>query len=88
MILAGHDGRRGFIHHTCVAEDCRGQGIASRLLEYALAALKEEGINKTACLVFRRNEAGNAFWESRGFTVREDIAYRNKALTKLNRIDT
>ena len=42
VILTGHDGRRGFIHHMAVAEDMRGQGIASKLLEKALTALKEE----------------------------------------------
>lgn len=88
VILAGHDGRRGFIHHMAVAEDCRRQGVAADLLDHALKALKAEGINKVALLVFKRNEAGNAFWESQGFTVREDVAYRNKALTEIIRIDT
>jgi ribosomal protein S18 acetylase RimI-like enzyme len=71
-----------------VAEDCRRQGIATDLLDQALAALKEEGINKTALLVFNRNEAGNAFWERQGFTVRDDVTYRNKELTEMIRIDT
>ena len=88
VILAGHDGRRGFIHHTAVSEAMRRKKIAARLLEKALEALKEEGINKVACLVFNRNEAGNAFWESQGFTKRDDVAYRNKELNKLIRIDT
>mgnify|MGYP002524267244 CR=1 FL=1 len=88
VILGGHDGRRGFIHHMAVAEDCRRQGIATDLLGQALAALKEEGINKTALLVFNRNEAGNAFWERQGFTVRDDVTYRNKELTEMIRIDT
>ena len=88
VVLAGHDGRRGFIHHMAVAEDCRRQGIATDLLGQALAALKEEGINKTALLVFNRNEAGNAFWERQGFTVRDDVTYRNKELTEMIRIDT
>ena len=88
VILSGHDGRRGFIHHMAVAESCRRQGVASDLLAHAVAALKEEGIHKVALLVFNRNEAGNAFWESRGFTAREDVTYRNKALTQLVRIDT
>ena len=88
VILAGHDGRRGFIHHMAVAEHCRRQGIAADLLDQALAALKEEGINKTALLVFNRNEAGNAFWERQGFTVRDDVTYRNKELTEMIRIDT
>ena len=88
VVLAGHDGRRGFIHHMAVAEDCRRQGIATDLLGQALAALKEEGINKAALLVFNRNEAGNVFWERQGFTVRDDVTYRNKELTEMIRIDT
>lgn len=46
------------------------------------------GINKVALVVFDRNETGNAFWERQGFTVRDDLVYRNKALTKIERIDT
>lgn len=87
-VLSGHDGRRGFIYHMAVAEEYRRQGIASNLLENTLAALKNEGINKAALVVFNRNEAGNKFWESQGFTVREDLTYRNKALTEMIRTDT
>lgn len=88
IVLAGHDGRRGYIYHMSVSEDCRRQGIAGSLLEHSLDALKNEGINKVALLVFNRNEVGNAFWEKQGFTIREDVAYRNKALTEIIRIDT
>lgn len=88
VILSGHDGRRGFIHHLAVAEDCRRQGIATELLECAVLSLTDEGINKVALLVFNRNEAGNAFWEKNGFTSREDLVYRNKALVEMVRIDT
>ena len=88
VVLSGQDGRRGYIYHMAVAENCRRQGIASQLLEHCLAALKEQGINKVALLVFNRNEAGNAFWEKNGFAARDDVAYRNRALTELVRIDT
>ena len=88
VILSGQDGRRGYVYHMAVAEECRRQGVGSRLVEQALAALKAEGINKVALLVFNRNEAGNAFWEKQGFALREDVAYRNRALTELIRIDT
>ena len=88
VALCGHDGRRGYIYHMSVAEDHRRQGIAAELLQYCLDALKKEGINKAALLVFKRNEVGNAFWESRGFIVREDVAYRNLALAELIRMDT
>ena len=88
VILSGQDGRRGYIYHMSVAEAYRRQGVGSQLVERCLSALKAEGINKVALLVFNRNEAGNAFWETHGFTVRNDVAYRNKALTELIRIDT
>ncbi len=88
VILSGQDGRRGYIYHMAVAEGSRRQGVGTALLEYCLQALREEGINKVALLVFKRNEAGNAFWESQGFFVREDVAYRNRELTELVRIDT
>ena len=88
IVLAGHDGRRGYVYHMSVAENYRKQGIGTQLMSYCEAALKREGINKAALLVFNRNEAGNAFWEKQGFTVREDVAYRNKALAEIVRIDT
>ena len=88
VILAGHDGRRGFIYHMAVAEAYRHRGIGTRLVDACLEALKAEGIHKVALLVFKRNDAGNAFWEKMGFAVREDLNYRNRALTELARIDT
>ena len=87
VILCGHDGRRGIIHHTAVSPDHRRYGIGSGLVEHALAALKEEGMNKVLLVAFKKNVAGNAFWESQGFFTREDLNYRNKALTEMIRID-
>jgi len=88
VILAGHDGRRGYIYHMSVAEDFRRRGVATALLDRCLEALRAEGINKVALLVFRYNDAGNAFWERQGFTERTDVAYRNRELVELIRIDT
>ena len=86
VIMSGHDGRRGFIHHTSVKASEREQGIGSALLESAMSALKSEGIHKTALVVIAKNETGNAFWEKRGFTSREDLVYRNKNISELIRI--
>ena len=88
VIIAGNDGRRGYIYHTAVNPDYRRQGIAKRLVDAALNALQGLGINKAALVVFDRNLDGNSFWESAGFTVRNDLVYRNKALTEIIRIDT
>ncbi len=88
VILSGHDGRRGYIHHTAVSSAHRNKGIGSALVDAALDALRAEGIHKATLVVFKRNETGNEFWEHKGFHVREDLNYRNKALTELKRIDT
>ena len=87
VILCGHDGRRGIIQHACVSPDYRRLGIGNRLVELALEALKKEGINKVLLVAFKKNEGGNAFWEAQGFTLREDLNYRNKALAEMVRID-
>ena len=87
-IMAGHDGRRGYIYHTCVRADRQGQGVGRALVEAALDALKAEGIHKVALVVFDRNEQGNAFWEKLGFLPREDLVYRDRTLTEMVRIDT
>ncbi|MEA4863578.1 MAG: GNAT family N-acetyltransferase [Victivallaceae bacterium] len=80
-IMAGHDGRRGFIYHTAVGREFRRSGIGSALVEAALRALEAEGIGKAALVVFESNRSGNDFWESSGFTARPDLTYRNRVLT-------
>lgn len=88
VIIAGNDGRRGYIYHTAVNPEYRKQGIGAALVESAMDALKDCGINKVALVVFDRNESGNVFWEKQGFTAREDLVYRNKAIAEIIRIDT
>lgn len=88
VIISGHDGRRGYIYHTAVKPERRRQGVAKLLVNAALNALKDLGINKVALLVFERNTSANTFWEKVGFTAREDVVYRNKAIADIIRIDT
>lgn len=82
-IMSGHDGRRGFIYHTTVKEEYRGQGIGKKLVDFAMKALEAEGIHKAALVVFENNLSGNDFWERAGFTVRDDLVYRNKKIIKV-----
>ena len=68
VIMAGHDGRRGYIHHTAVLPAYRKQGIAKRLVDCAMSALDAEDINKVALVVFKTNDIGNDFWENIGYS--------------------
>ena len=80
VVLAGHDGRRGIIHHLCVYPGERRTGIASRLVSLAEEALQREGIQKMFGLVFRDNDGANAFWEKQGYALRTNLNYRNKSM--------
>ena len=82
VILTGHDGRRGIIHHMCVHPSFRRQGIARMLVQKAEEALKAEGINKIFGLVFKDNDPANAFWENQGYSLRTNLNYRNKSLNE------
>lgn len=87
VIMSGHDGRRGFIYHTNVKTEYRRKGIGKKLVDLALTALETEGIHKVALVAFEKNVSGNIFWEKAGFTVRNDLVYRNKNIHELKRID-
>jgi len=78
--LSGHDGRRGYISHLAVSHSEQRQRIGSKLVTVILYALENEDIHKVALVVFDKNVAGNVFWEKQGFTVREDLVYRNKII--------
>lgn len=77
-IMSGHDGRRGYIYHTAVSMSERSKGIGSELVRHATDALANEGIKKVALVAFSNNITGNSFWEKQGFSVRDDLIYRNK----------
>lgn len=83
-IICGHDGRRGYIYHTAVKENRRGEGIGRDLVAKAVAALKEEGITRTGLFVYADNIKGQAFWQSQGWVTRPDLVYYNLPLNPQN----
>jgi ribosomal protein S18 acetylase RimI-like enzyme len=84
VTLSGHDGRRGYIYHTAVKNEYRGQGIGKVLINAVYDGMKAEGINKVCLVVFKNNEKGNAFWKSQGWEQREDLNYYNISLNDNN----
>ena len=73
-ILAGHDGRRGYLGHLAVHIDFRHRGIGTYLIKKCMASLGEAGIDKCHIMVFADNIEGQLFWESGGWIKRNDIA--------------
>ena len=72
-LMAGHDGRRGYIQHLAVADTFRRQGIAGKLLELCLDALAGEGIVKSHVHVVQGNHGGIEFWSRHGWIHRSEI---------------
>lgn len=78
-IMAGHEGRRGYLQHLAVAEEFRGVGIGTGLVRRCLAALAREGIQKCHLFVLNDNETGQQFWRRRGWEPRSDIVMFSSA---------
>ena len=83
-ILCGHDGRRGCLYHVCVREDHRRLGIGKAMVVYCMNALKAERINKVSLIAFTKNDVGNAFWNTIGWTKRQDLNYYDFTLNEAN----
>lgn len=72
-IMAGHDGRRGYLQHLVVQTSHRRKGIAAALVRTCVAALANSGIDKCHIDVLQTNPEGAAFWKHFGWTLRSDI---------------
>ena len=72
-IMAGHDGRRGYLQHLAVATTHRNRGIASHLIENSLAELERLGIYKSHIDVLQSNASAQRYWKAKGWVLRADI---------------
>lgn len=80
VIMAGHDGRRGTLHHLAVRKSWRRQGIGRALCAQALMALHDQGIKKAGLFIYNDNEVGLAFWKQERFVSHDDYEYYDKVL--------
>lgn len=72
-ILCGHDGRRGYLNHVCVAREYRKRSIGTHMWKKCIEGLKREGISKATLVAFRTNDNGNIFWQKSGWKPRKDL---------------
>ena len=79
-VLAGHDGRRGYIHHLAVLPTYRRKDIGRQLADKCLDALRNAGIRKCHIFIFEDNSDGIAFWQSVGWTRRTDISIISRTI--------
>ncbi|WP_340006404.1 GNAT family N-acetyltransferase [Paenibacillus sp. FSL K6-0276] len=71
--LYGHDGRRGYMYHVAVSDDCRRMGVGRKLVTRCVENLRAAGIAKCHLMVIESNEQGREFWEGMGWQYRGGI---------------
>jgi ribosomal protein S18 acetylase RimI-like enzyme len=84
VVMGGHDGRRGYIYHTCIEEAYRRRSIGRVLMERITEAMKNERITKLGLVCFAENDKGNDFWKGLGWALRSDLNYYTISINELN----
>jgi len=72
-LLAGHDGRRGYLAHLGVLPVGRGVGVARGLVGWSLEGLAALGIARCSVHVYLENQAAAQFWLNAGWRRRGDL---------------
>lgn len=70
-VIVGWDGWRCHLYRLAVDTGQRRKGVATRLLEAAVARAKEVGASRVDAMVDSTNERGVAFWEASPLTLDE-----------------
>ncbi len=78
-VMAGNDGRRGYIYHLAVGQSQQGKGTGMKLMTASENALKDAGIEKIHLFIYTDNTAIE-FYEKTGWHRRSDIAVMSKVL--------
>ena len=60
-----------YISGLAVKEDLRSQGIGAKLMDYAETRARLEGLPRLSLICFERNERALAFYQRRGFELRD-----------------
>ncbi|MBZ0204543.1 MAG: GNAT family N-acetyltransferase [Ignavibacteria bacterium] len=66
-VLAGNDGRYGYIYHLAVSEDHRSNKIGKKLLTLSTNAINRAGIKRCIAAVKTSNAEGLDFWKKIGW---------------------
>lgn len=66
-VMAGYDGHRGWLNYVAVLPELQGRGYGRRLVEAAVAALRELGCPKVNLQVREANTKVIGFYERLGF---------------------
>lgn len=78
VVLATHDGRKGWINRLAVDPDYRRQGLALRLIALCEEHFQSLGIEIWAALIEDWNEASLATFRKAGYALAENVTYASR----------
>jgi ribosomal protein S18 acetylase RimI-like enzyme len=78
VVVATHDGRKGWINRLAIDPVHRRRGYARQLIAAAENALRIRGISVIAALIESENEASLALFQESGYQLHDDICYLSK----------
>ena len=78
VVVATHDGRKGWINRLAVHPNHRRRGAARRLIEEAEKVLRLQGMDVIAALIEGWNASSLACFEAAGYVSHPDIRYVSK----------
>lgn len=80
VVLATHDGRKGWINRLAVLPGHRKQGYGQLLIHACESAFQELGIGMSCALIEDWNDPSMALFQKEGYVFRKDIYYFRKTL--------
>ena len=77
-VMAGYDGRRGWLYSVAVNNSSRRRGVGKALVEYAISALRKMGCIKVNLQIRSTNTEVIGFYKSIGFSMEERVSMGKK----------
>jgi ribosomal protein S18 acetylase RimI-like enzyme len=81
IVIATHDGRKGWINRLAIDPDYQRQGHAQKLVRAAEQLLQKQGIKVIATLIEHDNTASLSLFQKMGYEANEKIRYLSKRET-------
>jgi ribosomal protein S18 acetylase RimI-like enzyme len=78
VVVATHDGRKGWINRLAIHPEFRRQGLGQRLIAAAEQVLHDQGMQIIAALVEGWNDPSLALLQKVGYAAHPDIHYLSK----------
>ena len=78
VVVATHDGRKGWINRLAIDPGYRRKGYAKRLIGAAEKALAADGITVIAALIEQENVTSLTLFQQAGYQLHEGVCYLSK----------